>query len=52
MEAIAEKGTETVAAVAGGRAVKSAVQGRFKKALMWSIPMALASVVFWYMRKR
>ena len=52
MEAIAEKGAEAVAVVSGGRAVKSAVQGRFKKALFWSIPMALAGVVIWYMRKR
>ena len=52
MEAIAEKGAETVAAGAGGRAVKSAVQGRSKKTLMWTIPMAMAGVVTWYMRKR
>ena len=47
MEAIAEKGAEPVAAVAGGRAVRWAVQGGFKKALMWSIPTALADVVIW-----
>ena len=52
MEAIAEKGAEIVAAVAGARAVKSAVQGRFKKALMWGIPVAMAGVVIWYIRKR
>jgi len=52
MEAIGEKGAETVAAVAGGRAATSAVQGRFKKALIWTIPMALAGMVIWYIRKR
>ncbi len=52
MEAIAEKGVETVAAVTGEKAVRSAVQGRFKKALIWSIPMALAGMLVWYMRKR
>ena len=45
METIAEKG-------AGGRAATSAVQGRFKKALIWPVPMALAGVVIWYIRKR
>lgn len=52
METIAEKGVEAVAAVAGSRAVKSAVQGRVKRALIWSIPVAMAGVVIWYMRKR
>ena len=52
MGAIAEKGAETVAAVTGGKVAKSAAQGRFKQALIWSIPMALAGVVIWYMRKR
>ncbi len=52
MEAIAEKGAETVAVVTGEKAVRSAVQGRFKKALIWSIPMALAGMLVWYMRKR
>jgi hypothetical protein len=52
METIGEKGAETVAAVAGGRAATSAVQGRFKKALVWTIPVALAGVVIWYIRKR
>jgi len=52
MEAIAKKGAETVAAVTGGRVATSAVQGRFKKALIWTIPAALAGVVIWYIRKR
>jgi hypothetical protein len=52
MEAIAEKGAEIVAAVTGEKAIRSAVQGRFKKALVWGIPMALAGVLVWYMRKR
>lgn len=52
METIVEKSAEAVAAVAGGRAVKSVVQGRFRKALLWGLPVALAGVVIWYIRKR
>jgi len=52
MGPIAEKGAEIVAVATGEKAVRSAVQGRFKKALIWSIPMALAGVAIWYIRKR
>ncbi len=51
MEAILEKGIETAATVAGGKAVRSAMQGRFRKALAWSIPVVMAGVLVWYIRR-
>lgn len=49
--AVAEKGIEAVATAAGSTAVRSALHGRFKRALMWTIPVVLAGAVVWYIRK-
>ncbi len=47
---IIEKGAETGAVVAGGRALEQAKRGNFKKALLWSMPLAAA--VFLLIRYR
>lgn len=51
MEGIAEKGLEIAATAASGKAVRSAMRGRYKKALYWSIPVVVAGVIVWYMRR-
>ena len=48
---IAERGLEIAATAAGARAVKSAMRGRYKKALYWSIPVVVAGAIVWYMRR-
>jgi hypothetical protein len=52
MAAMAERGLEAAASIAGTKAMDNARHGRFRKALLWSIPLALAGAVFWYMRYR
>ncbi len=52
MEAIAEKGLELAATAASGKAVRSVMQGRYKKALYWAIPVVVAGSIVWYMRRR
>jgi hypothetical protein len=52
MEPIVGKGTEAVAAAISGRAVQFALQGRFKKTLIWSVPVVMAGVLIWTMRRR
>ncbi len=42
MATLIEKGAETGAAVAGGRALEHARRGHFKKAIFWSVPFAAA----------
>ncbi len=40
--AIVERGAETAAALAGSKAMEQAKRGNFKKALLWSMPLAAA----------
>ncbi len=51
MGAIAEKSVETAGVMAGSKAVKSAFQGNFRKALFWGIPVVVAGILVWYMRR-
>ncbi len=48
---LAERGLETGATIAGGRAVEYAKRGNYKKALMWTVPLALAGILIWYIRR-
>jgi hypothetical protein len=48
---LAERGIEAGASVAGSRALAYAKEGKFRKALMWSIPMAAAVLLVWYIRR-
>jgi hypothetical protein len=50
MGGIAIRGLEVAAAAAGGKAVRSAMRGRYRKALYWSIPVVVAGAIVWYLR--
>jgi hypothetical protein len=51
MGVIAERTVETAGAMAGSRAVKFAFQGNFRKAIFWGIPVVVAGILVWYMRR-
>ncbi len=51
MAGLAERGIEAGASIAGSRAAAYAKQGKYKKALMWTIPLVAAGVMIWYMRR-
>jgi hypothetical protein len=48
---MAERGAEAGMAAAGGRVVACLKQGKIKSAVLWSIPLAAAALVVWYVRK-
>ncbi len=51
MEPIVERGLEAAAAGAGERAVRSAMAGKYRKALIWAIPLFVAGTLVWYVRR-
>lgn len=52
MAGLAEKGIEAGASVAGRRVVRYAREGKVRQALAWSVPLVLAGVAVWYVRKQ
>jgi hypothetical protein len=51
MAGSAERGIEAPGSIEGSRAATYAKPGKYKKALMWTVPLVAAGVVIWYMRR-